>query len=159
MCSHMCRSRWHLEVCSSRLQAGVQGGAGDLQFASADAAACSAFAGTSAGGANTAGLESFAVTVQQPSTSPWLMRFPPQPTGLGSAAAPIDVEAACGLRGYGKPRWVRPDGSLSEACCQEHTRLMAVARRDTRGGGLDSPSLATQAISPSVGDIALARPR
>ena len=84
--------------------AGVQGGAGDLQFASADAAACSAFAGASAGGANTVGLESFAVTVQQPGTSPWLMRFPPQPTGLGSAAAPIDVEAACGLRGCDKPR-------------------------------------------------------
>jgi hypothetical protein len=84
--------------------------------------------------------------VQQPSTSPWLMRFPPQPTGLGSAAAPIDVEAACGLRGCGKPRWVRPNGSLSEACCQEHTRLMAVARRDARGGGLPRFALAGDAF-------------
>ena len=86
------------------------------------------------------------MTVQQPGASPWLMRFPAQPTGPGSAATPIDVEAVCGLRGCGKPRWVRPDGSLSEACCQEHVRLLAVARRDVRGGGLDSPSHATPAV-------------
>ena len=113
--------------------AGVQGGAGVSQFASANAAACLAFADALAGAASTAGLGPFAVAVQQLGTSPWLMRFPPQPTGPGSAAAPIDVDLACGLRGCGKPRWVRRDGSLGEACCQAHTRLMAVARRDARG--------------------------
>jgi hypothetical protein len=132
---------------------GAQGGAGDLQFASADALACSAFAGgvagagrNAGGSADTMGLAAFTVAVQQPPVSPWLINFPPQPTGVGSAARPIDVEGVGGLQGCGKPCWVRPDGSVSEACCQEHVRQLAVARREARGGGLESPSLLTPAV-------------
>ena len=74
-----------------------------------------------------------------------MMRFPSQPTGAGTAAEPVWLGSECGLRGCGKPRWVRPDGSLSEACCLDHVRLMAVATREVRGGGLDSPSVAAPA--------------
>ena len=40
---------------------------------------------------------------------------------------------------------MRPDGSMSEACCLDHVRLMAMATREVRGGGLDSPSVVAPA--------------
>ena len=111
-----------------------------LQFATADASAGAAFAGAAA-----EVLDPFAVTVTQPGASPWMIRFPSQPTGAGTAAEPVWLGGECGLRGCGKPRWMRPDGSMSEACCLDHVRLMAVATREVRGGGLDSPSVVTPA--------------
>ena len=138
--------------------AGAQGVSGNLQFVTADAMARSAFAGGFAGagqsmggGTDTRGLAAFTVAVQQLPASPWLINFPPQPTGAGKAARPIDVEGECGLQGCGKPRWVRPDGSISEGCCQEHVRLIAVARREARGGGLETPVLLTPATPPQSG--------
>ena len=114
-----------------------------LQFATADASAGAAFAGAAA-----EVLDPFAVTVKQPGASPWMMRFPSQPTGAGTAAEPVWLGGECGLRGCGKPRWMRPDGSMSEACCLDHVRLMAMATREVRGGGLDSPSVVSPAGGP-----------
>ena len=48
----------------------------------------------------------------------------------------------CGLEGCARQCWERPDGSTSEACCVEHARQMAVAKRTARGGGLESPAVA-----------------
>ena len=114
-----------------------------LQFVTADASAGVAFAGAAA-----AGLDPFAVTVTQPGSSPWMMRFPSQPTGAGTAAEPVWLGGECGLRGCRKPCWERPDGSVSEACCLEHVLLMAVAKREMRGGGLDLPLVVTPAGGP-----------
>ena len=132
----------------SQLQQGAGGVAtADLgsQFAAADASAGAAFAGTAA-----VGLDPFAVTVTQPGSSPWMMRFPTQPTGAGTAAGPIWLGDECGLAGCVLQCWERPDGSTSEACCVEHARQMAIAKREARGGGLESPAVAAPAGEPML---------
>ena len=86
-----------------RQSTGAQGALGSLQFATADAMACSAFAGgfsgagqSMGGGTDAGGLAACSVAVQQPPASPWLINFPPQRTGAGIAARPIDVKGEWG---------------------------------------------------------------
>ena len=63
-----------------------------LQFATADASAGAAFAGAAA-----EVLDPFAVTVKQPGASPWMIRFPSQPTGAGTAAEPVWLGGECAV--------------------------------------------------------------